>query len=33
MNEVYKVKETGSGAEKAIEKDDTFNPPEEAVDY
>ena len=33
MNEVYKVKETGSGAEKAIEKDDTFNPPSEAVDY
>ena len=28
MNEVYKVKNTGSGAEKAIEKDDTFNPPE-----
>ena len=28
MNEVYKMKETGSGAEKAIEKDDTFNPPE-----
>jgi len=28
MNEVYKVKETGSGAEKAIEKDDSFNPPE-----
>ena len=28
MNEVYKVKETGSGAEKAIEKDDNFNPPE-----
>ena len=28
MNEVYKVKETGTGAEKAIEKDDTFNPPE-----
>jgi len=27
MNEVYKMKETGSGAEKAIEKDDTFNPP------
>jgi hypothetical protein len=27
MNEVYKVKETGSGAEKAIEKDDTFDPP------
>ena len=33
MNEVYKVKETGTGAEKAIEKDDTFNPPAEAVDY
>ena len=28
MNEVYKMKETGTGAEKAIEKDDTFNPPE-----
>ena len=28
MNEVYKVKETGSGAEKAIEKDDTFDPPQ-----
>ena len=28
MNEVYKVKETGSGADKIIEKDDTFNPPE-----
>jgi len=27
MNEVYKVKQVGSGAEKAIEKDDTFNPP------
>ena len=27
MNEVYKVKETATGAEKAIEKDDTFNPP------
>ena len=24
MNEVYKVKETGSGAEKVIEKDDTL---------
>ena len=33
MNEVYKVKETGSGASKLIEKDDTFNPPEEATDY
>ena len=28
MNEVYKMKETGSGGEKAIEKPDTFNPPE-----
>ena len=28
MNEVYKVKETGSGADKLIEKDDSFNPPE-----
>ena len=28
MNEVYKVKETGSGAMKAIQKDDSFNPPE-----
>ena len=28
MNEVYKMKETGTGGDKAIEKDDTFNPPE-----
>ena len=28
MNEVYKVKQTRTGADKAIEKDDTFNPPE-----
>ena len=28
MNEVYKVKETSTGGEKAIEKDDQFNPPE-----
>jgi len=28
MNEVYKMKQTKSGGEKAIEKDDTFNPPE-----
>ena len=28
MNNVYKVKETSTGLEKAIEKDDTFNPPE-----
>ena len=27
MNEVYKLKETKTGGEKAIEKDDTFNPP------
>jgi len=26
-NNTYKVKETGSGATKVIEKDDTFNPP------
>jgi hypothetical protein len=29
MNEVYKVKETGSGADKILPKDDTFNPPED----
>ena len=29
MNEVYKMKETGSGADKAIEKEDTFNPPDD----
>ena len=28
MNNVYKLKTTASGAEKIIEKDDTFNPPE-----
>jgi hypothetical protein len=28
MNEVYKVKETGTGSMKIIEKDDSFNPPE-----
>ena len=27
MNEVYKVKETGTGADKIIPKDDSFNPP------
>jgi hypothetical protein len=27
MNEVYKLKETGSGSEKLIPKDDSFNPP------
>ena len=29
MNEVYKMKETGTGGERAIPKDDTFNPPED----
>jgi len=29
MNEVYKVKETGSGADKILPKDDSFNPPNE----
>tara|TARA_R110000824_G_scaffold2889_7_gene13115 strand:- start:14138 stop:16492 length:2355 start_codon:yes stop_codon:yes gene_type:complete len=33
MNNVYKVKTLGSGAEKSIKKDDTFTPPEDAVDY
>ena len=28
MNDTYKLKQTGSGGEKAIPKDDTFNPPE-----
>ena len=27
QNQVYKIKETTSGADKAIKKDDTFNPP------
>ena len=27
MNEVYKVKQTATGADKVIPKDDTFNPP------
>jgi len=30
---VHKVKQTRSGAEKAIEKDDNFNPPEGVEDY
>ena len=29
MNEVYKVKETATGADKIIPKDDSFNPPQE----
>tara|TARA_R110002012_G_scaffold119893_1_gene269000 strand:- start:32 stop:2434 length:2403 start_codon:yes stop_codon:yes gene_type:complete len=32
MNDVYKLKKLGSGAEKAIEKDDTFDPPVESMD-
>ena len=28
MNEVYKMKQTRTGGDKAIEKDDTFSPPE-----
>jgi hypothetical protein len=29
MNEVYKIKETGTGADKVIPKDDQFSPPED----
>jgi hypothetical protein len=29
MNEVYKVKETGTGSDKIIPKDDTFDPPQD----
>jgi hypothetical protein len=29
MNEVYKMKETGTGADKIISKDDSFNPPQD----
>ena len=29
MNEVYKVKETSTGADKVIPKDDTYNPPKD----
>jgi hypothetical protein len=29
MNDVYKIKETGTGGMKAIEKPDTFNPPKD----
>jgi len=32
MNNVYKLKKLGTGAEKVIEKDDTFNPPVESMD-
>ena len=33
MNEVYKVKETGSGANKVLQKDDSFNPPEDSENF
>lgn len=33
MNEVYKVKETSTGASKAILRDDQFNPPEDTIDF
>ena len=33
MNEVYKVKETGTGADKILPKDDTFNPPEDVDNF
>ena len=29
-NDVYKIKETSTGANKALKKDDTFNPPKDA---
>tara|TARA_R100001443_G_scaffold40594_1_gene54011 strand:+ start:336 stop:2738 length:2403 start_codon:yes stop_codon:yes gene_type:complete len=32
MNDVYKLKTLGTGAEKVIQKDDTFNPPVENMD-
>jgi hypothetical protein len=32
MNEVYKIKQTSTGASKVIIKDDTFNPPVEILD-
>tara|TARA_R100000541_G_scaffold7820_1_gene15481 strand:+ start:1014 stop:3422 length:2409 start_codon:yes stop_codon:yes gene_type:complete len=33
MNDTYKIKTLGSGAEKAISRDDSFNPPEGVEDY
>ena len=33
MNEVYKMKKTATGAEKAISKDDSFNPPENSSNF
>ena len=33
MNDVYKVKKLNSGAEKSIQRDDSFKPPSDAADY
>jgi len=33
MNEVYKVKETGTGGDKILQKNDTFNPPEDVNNF
>tara|TARA_R100000951_G_scaffold96465_1_gene85765 strand:- start:1342 stop:3744 length:2403 start_codon:yes stop_codon:yes gene_type:complete len=33
MNDVYKVKKLSSGAEKSIQRDDSFKPPSDAADY
>jgi hypothetical protein len=33
MNEVYKMKQTATGAEKAIEKDDSFDPPDSSANF
>jgi len=33
MNEVYKMKKTGTGGEKIVRKDDNFNPPENEDRY
>ena len=33
MNEVYKVKETATGASKAIPRDDQFNPPADSTEF
>ena len=32
-NEVYKIKTTGTGGSKAIEKNDSFNPPKDVEDF
>ena len=33
MNEVYKTKKTATGADKAIERDDTYNPPSDSEEF